>query len=537
MSHVPLPELPSRVPDFESERRLAQIRREASQNGLTPANGIIPAGAPFPQATAGAGYYGIPLLKEPQWQKEVPLYLFVGGAAGSSAIVAWAANLLSKDNNGRLITQARWVAAVGGLLSAGLLTKDLGVPSRFINMLRVFKPQSPMNVGAWTLTAFSTFSAAAAFANQVRQKLHATPIYLVENLSGIMAAATGVVMASYTGVLIGGTAIPVWNSNIDILPPHFVASGMNSAVSILELLENDDSRALNLLGLSACAYESLAGLKLEAKRTRVNQPLRQGASGFMVRIGSLLSGPAPLFLRIGYAITGNKIFRRSAAYLSLAGSLLTRFGWVQAGKASARDCLTPLTLPEQPDGSEKRVDLRPSNPEFLWRESHSLGQTATDNLHLNPMETITMKQNDLISVVEKLTETCRDGEKGYKDAAQNVKDPQLKAQFLRYSAERSTFVSELERELSRLGEPPKKEPSSVGATAHRAWMDLKAMVGGGDKTILASVEQGEDSAKEAYQKALQSPLPSELETTVRRQAQSVISAHDRIKSLRESQAA
>lgn len=346
MGHVPLPELPSRVPDLESERRLVEIRRGAAKGGLIQVRGVIPEGAPFPRATSELGYYGLPLLKGPQWQQEVPLYLFTGGAAGSAAVIACVAGLLGRNSDDGLVNHARWVAAAGGILSSALLTKDLGVPSRFINMLRVFKPQSPMNMGAWTLTAFSTFSAAAAFASRMRRKLDLTPIHLVENISEILAGATGLVMASYTGVLIGGTVIPVWNTNVDTLPIHFAASGMNSAVSMLELLGNEESRALNLLGLIACVYESGEGLKLEMEGAPVNRPLRRGLSGFMVRLGGVLSGPAPLILRIAYAFTGRKNLRRTAAYLSLAGSLLTRFGWIHAGRASAKDHRIALELPK-----------------------------------------------------------------------------------------------------------------------------------------------------------------------------------------------
>ena len=345
MSRVPLPQMPSRLPDLESERRLLEIRREAEETGAVKAAGTVLTGAPFPKMTPATGYYGIPLLKQPQWKKEVPLYFFVGGAAGASAVVASVADLLT--TNERLVTNARWLAATGGMLSAAFLTKDLGVPSRFLHMLRVFKLQSPMNVGAWTLTVFSTFSAAAAFANQIRQELDATPIHVIENLSGMAAAATGLAMASYTGVLIGATAVPVWNRNIATLPPHFAASGMNSSVSLLELLGHTDSRALNILGLASSAYECLEGAKLESARTRVNEPLRRGASGLMVRIGGLLSGPLPLAFRLAYALTGKRNLRRMAASSSLAGSLLTRLGWIQAGRASANDHRLPLELPEQ----------------------------------------------------------------------------------------------------------------------------------------------------------------------------------------------
>ena len=174
--------------------------------------------------------------------------------------------------------------------------------------------------------------------------LFRSPIYVLENAAGVLAAATGLVMSSYTGVLIGATAIPVWNNNVGTLPQHFAASGMNSAVSILELLGHENSRALNVLGLAAAGYESLEGLVLESKRTRMNEPLHKGASGLIVRAGGILSGPVPLALRIAYALTGNRKLRRAAAWSSIAGSLLTRFGWIEAGHSSARDHSVPLEL-------------------------------------------------------------------------------------------------------------------------------------------------------------------------------------------------
>jgi hypothetical protein len=346
MSRVPLPEVPDRIPDEQSEQRLAEIRREALERGVVSGKGAVPVGAPFPKATAETGYYGVPLLKEPQWTKEVPVYFFVGGAAGAAAVVASAANLLTDDRD--LVRDARWVAAVGGAISPALLISDLGVPSRFLNMLRVFKLQSPMNLGAWTLTAFSSFAGASAFANLMQQKFgEALPVRIVENAAGVLASATGLVLSTYTGVLIGATAIPVWNDHVVSLPHHFAASGVNSAVSILELLGHEDSRALNLLGMAASAFEVYEGIEVESRRDRVNEPLRKGLSGTIVRTGGILSGPLPLALRLGSLITGNVSLRRAACWSSLVGSLLTRFGWVQAGHASARDHRIPLQLPEK----------------------------------------------------------------------------------------------------------------------------------------------------------------------------------------------
>ena len=343
MTRVPLPEVQNRIPDRQSEERLAQLRREASQRGTVGGTGVVPVGAPFPKASGETGYYGIPMLKEPQWTKEVPVYFFVGGAAGAAAVVASAANMLTRDRT--LVRDARWVAAVGGFLSPALLISDLGVPSRFLNMLRVFKLQSPMNVGAWTLVAFSSFSAAAAFANLARERVaDVMPVRMVEGVSGLLSSATGMLLSTYTGVLIGATAIPVWNSHVATLPHHFAASGVNSAVSILELLGHDDSRALNLLGIAASGFEVYEGIEVETRHDIVSEPLHKGLSGLIVRTGGILSGPVPLALRVGSLITGNRNLRRAASWSGLVGSLLTRFGWIQAGHASAKDHRIPLKL-------------------------------------------------------------------------------------------------------------------------------------------------------------------------------------------------
>src|SRR5205085_9806115 len=110
------------------------------------------------------------------------------------------------------------------------------------------------------------------------------------------AGATGLVMSSYTGVLIGATAIPVWNENVKTLPIHFAASGLNTAVSALELLGHDDSPALNALGMGAAIFEVAEGVKLETDRQPALNPLRDGVNGWTVRAAGMLSGPIPLAL-------------------------------------------------------------------------------------------------------------------------------------------------------------------------------------------------------------------------------------------------
>jgi uncharacterized protein (TIGR02284 family) len=148
-----------------------------------------------------------------------------------------------------------------------------------------------------------------------------------------------------------------------------------------------------------------------------------------------------------------------------------------------------------------------------------------------------MDQNNVISVLEELIEICKDGQKGYLDAAQHVKRSDLKTYFNEKSQERAGFAAELQTELIRLGKPDKKITGSVSGTLRRAWIDTKANLGGGDKTILDSVEAGEDTAKERYRKALSGTLPSDLAEIIRRQAASVQAAHDTVKTFRDTAAA
>jgi uncharacterized protein (TIGR02284 family) len=145
-----------------------------------------------------------------------------------------------------------------------------------------------------------------------------------------------------------------------------------------------------------------------------------------------------------------------------------------------------------------------------------------------------MDENNAISVVEDLIETCKDGQKGYQDAAAHVKRSDLKTYFNEQSLERARFAGELEAELIHLGKPDKKVSGSASAALHRAWIDTKVSLGAGDKAILESVEAGEDSAKESYQKAVTGDLPENIAQIVRRQAASVQKAHDKVKSLRDA---
>src|SRR3989441_3415036 len=277
-----------RTPDLTSEQKLIEIRREAEQHGEVKSAGIRPAGSPFPIASPDTGYYGIPLLKKPAWTWEVPLYFFVGGAAGAAAVVGAIADYTGADR--KLVRDARWIAAAGAVISPALLISDLGRPDRFLNMMRVFKPQSPMSVGVWTLLGFSAGATATAFAGFMRERYGPSlPLRVLENAGQAASLAFGLPFSNYTGVLIGATAIPAWNENAGDLPMHFGVSGLSAAVGMLELMGHRRSRALEMLGIGAALFECWEGLRIEAQRQSELNPLKHGPSGMLTRAGGVLS--------------------------------------------------------------------------------------------------------------------------------------------------------------------------------------------------------------------------------------------------------
>jgi hypothetical protein len=314
-------------PDPVTEKRLDELREQAAL-GRIDAKGVRPPGSPFPDSS----YYGLPIVKPPVWTWEVPLYFFAGGAAGASSVLALTAQLAGASDD--LVHDARWIAAIGAAASGPLLILDLGRPARFLNMLRVFKPQSPMSVGAWTLSVFGSASVAAALMTTAERRAGRPRSQAVGDAAAFVAALSGLCMATYTGVLIGATAIPVWAKYSKTLPIHFAASALASATALLDLRGHDEP-ALNVLGLAAAAFETYTGMEIESDDSIESEPLRHGATGTTIRIGGFFSGPLPLVLRL--LGIRSKRARRAAAASALLGSLITRVAWIEAGKASASD--------------------------------------------------------------------------------------------------------------------------------------------------------------------------------------------------------
>jgi hypothetical protein len=335
-----------RESDAARERKLLELRRQAELQGEAQGKGIRPAGSPFPMASPDTGYYGIPLLKPPAWTWEIPLYFFVGGASGAAAVIGAIADYTGADR--RLVRDARRIAAAGALISPALLVKDLGRPERFLNMLRVFKAQSPMSVGVWTLLGFCGGAATAAFAEFMRERYGSSlPLRIIENAGSAASLAFGLPFSNYTGVLIGATVIPAWNQNMVDLPIHFGMSGLSAAVGMLELLGHRKSRALQMLGLGSAIFECWEGWRLESRNQRAFDPLKYGFSGVVARAGGALSGPVAAVLWAVSLLSSKptaRDLRRWGAISAVAGSLITRIAWVYAGHVSAKNWREPREI-------------------------------------------------------------------------------------------------------------------------------------------------------------------------------------------------
>lgn len=312
-----------------NEQRLEQLREQAWEKGVVSGRGVDVAGGPIPHKS---GYYGEPVVRPPVWTWEIPIYFFVGGLSGMSTVIAFIGLIFHRSD---LARTAMWVAAIGAILSPILLIMDLGRPRLFLNMLRVFKHQSPMSVGAWILFVFGS----CAIPGLIALELHAQQFFtggfdqflqVVAFLLILGSAFWGMFLATYTGVLLGATAIPAWFLHRTLLPIHFGTAGLGSAAALLELLGHRVP-PLNALGFLAAGMETALWIWLEIDRHgTADRALHEKSSGWLIRSGELFSGPLALILRVTNFIP-------FAGISFLLGALISRFAWIAAGKVSARD--------------------------------------------------------------------------------------------------------------------------------------------------------------------------------------------------------
>jgi hypothetical protein len=271
-------------------------------------------------------YYGRQIIKTPTWKTpDVPLYLFLGGMAGASAVLAEGAALQGND---RLEHVARWVTAAGAATGTVALVHDLGRPERFLNMLRVLKPTSPLSVGSFILAPFSALSS-AALASQVTGRLP-----LVGRLAGAGAAVFGPPLATYTAALLANTAVPAWHEAHRELPFVFAGSGAGAAGGMAMLLTPPSAAGpARRLAVAGAVVELVASESVK-RRGLVAEPYREGRPGRLMKVASrMTAGAAALSLVAGRS----RVVSALCGATFVTASVLTRFGVFEAGIASAKD--------------------------------------------------------------------------------------------------------------------------------------------------------------------------------------------------------
>ncbi|SHF61298.1 NrfD/PsrC family molybdoenzyme membrane anchor subunit [Geodermatophilus nigrescens] len=272
-------------------------------------------------------YYGRPIVKPPVWKSpDVPLYLFLGGMAGSSSILAAVADVTGRPTLTRV---SRYTAGGGALASVVFLIHDLGRPERFLHMLRVFKPTSPLSVGSYILAPFSGAAAATAAV----ELLGWFP--RLKRFGGVVSALFGGPLATYTGVLLANTAVPSWHAAHDQLPYVFggsaMAAGGGVTMVFTPVAEAAPSRRTAVAG---AAIELAVMHRVEHDHGIVSEPYLEGRPGALLRAAKACTAAgAALTVVAGRRRAGAVV----AGVLLAAGSLLTRFGVFEAGLVSAKD--------------------------------------------------------------------------------------------------------------------------------------------------------------------------------------------------------
>jgi hypothetical protein len=277
-------------------------------------------------------YYGRPVIKEPIWEApDVPAYLFLGGLAGASSVLAAGAHF----SGYRELARVAKVGALGAIsLSAVALIHDLGRPDRFVNMLRVFKPSSPMSVGSWLLAGYGPVAGVAA-ASEVTGILPRAGA-----AATVGAGLLGPAIATYTAALICDTAVPAWHEGHREMPYVFAGSAASAAGGLgLLTTRPAAARPARDLAVLGAAVELVAKRRLlsrlaSAPGQSLAEPYETGSTGRLLRAAEVLTAGG---------LAGAVLGRRGRAVSALSGaalvaaSAMTRWGVFQAGLASARD--------------------------------------------------------------------------------------------------------------------------------------------------------------------------------------------------------
>ncbi len=319
---------------------LTDHRAEAAEQHVDQV-GEAAAHVPEHRDEAAPGYYDLPVIKAPPWKWYVAAYLYAGGVAGASAVLAGALKATGRSDERALqglATKLRVLALAGEATGAALLIADLGRPERFLHMMRVFRPTSPMNVGTWILSTSSSTSGIELVRHLLRrgQPERLNALTAVNMISGAM-------LTTYTGVLVGNTAVPVWKAIRTTLPIMFAAAAGSSVASWLELIGASSAREAVLvrrfsIATKVATLASGAAVDLAAGSGIVGAPLRTGTSGNLWQGARVLQ----IASLVATAIPGRRAMRIAGLLGTIAG-VAARFAVIAAGRASAAEPRATLT--------------------------------------------------------------------------------------------------------------------------------------------------------------------------------------------------
>ena len=278
-------------------------------------------------------YYGKPIIKEPPWTaQDVASYLFFGGLAGASSVLAGFAHAAGHHE----LARTSKVGAVGAIaLSGAALVHDLGRPERFLNMLRVAKVTSPMSVGSWLLSGFGGASSVAA-ACAVTGRMPRTGA-----AATAAATALGPAICTYTAALICNTAVPAWHEAHREMPYLFAGSAASAAggLAMLAVPAGQAGQATRFAVLGA-ATELTAKSMLLRRLGETAEPYQTGRPGKLMEIAEVLTAAGLAGAVLSREMRPGRSQRLTTAVSGaalVASSALTRFGIFEAGRLSARD--------------------------------------------------------------------------------------------------------------------------------------------------------------------------------------------------------
>ncbi len=320
-------------PDWEDARWSYLYGPDTAYATERPARGALAAAARRMRTGDRPTDVRGPIVKEPVWSWEVPVYFWLGGIASGSAFVGLACDL-ARDRQSA--AKARKVALAALAPCPVLLISDLGRPARFLNMLRIVKPRSPMSTGTWCLTVFGNLIGLAVVSDLLGLRRAGRAL-------GAAAAVAASYLGSYTGVLLATTAVPLWARSRVFLGPIFIATATATGAAATRLTltatglpdRHPTNRALQSVETGAMLAELALSSINERRLGRLAGPLHDGRDGRLFRgaKGAVATGLALTALR---PVVGQRP-QDAVSVLYLAAGLAFRLAWVGAGRSSAAD--------------------------------------------------------------------------------------------------------------------------------------------------------------------------------------------------------